>query len=174
MKKLILLAICMISTTSLLAQEQLTTSSVYSDSVDAISTIYNDSKDVVSTVYNDVKDITKDLYPEVKQAVSAIASGIGVAAEHVYTILVKKYIVEGVGYLIRFIIGIGLLCFAVFKLSKLPSMNDFKLIHMVYIMLLFPGILLVCLTPFNTMLSCLINPEWEVINYVLEYAKTFV
>lgn len=70
------------------------------DGGSAVETLYNDGKAAVTTVYNDSKTAVSELYPDVKSAITSIAQGIGVAAEHVYTVLVKSFVVKGVKELI--------------------------------------------------------------------------
>lgn len=166
MKHIILICLLICTSTSLFATE----SSVYEDSKEAISTIYNDSKEGVATVYNDIKEIC----PDIKQIMSSIATNLGVATEHVYQVLVKKYIVEGVSYLIKFLFGVVLCILGVFKLFKLKSIEDFGFTSIIYIIISVCGVTITSIVPFTTMLTCLINPEWEVINYILTYAKIFV
>ena len=87
------------------------TEQVYTDARAAIDTVYHDGKAAVQTVYSDMKSGTSSLYPDVKKAVVSIANSLGVAAEHVYTVLVKKYIVLGVKELGIFLGAIVLLLF---------------------------------------------------------------
>ena len=62
--------------------QKLTFGEVYRDGVEAVSTVYQDSKDVINNIA-----------PEVKQALIDIAKALGVAVEHVYIVLVKKFVV---------------------------------------------------------------------------------
>ena len=78
------------------------------ETMKSIDTVYHDVKGAVSTLYSDGKEVIGTLYPEVKSAIVSIAKAIGVAAEHVYTVLVKNYVVVGVKWLILFLIGTGL------------------------------------------------------------------
>jgi len=61
---------------------------VYSDGRNVVDTLYQDTKSSIQTVYGDIK--SSNIYPDIKTAISTIAKSIGVAAEHVYSILVKK------------------------------------------------------------------------------------
>ena len=70
--------------------------SVYHDGKAVADTLYHDGKAVVSTVYNDAKAGASSIYPDVKSAIVSIGKAIGVAAEHVYGVLVKKYFVLGI------------------------------------------------------------------------------
>lgn len=147
-----------------LIKEQVTFSKVYEDGVTAISTVYNDGKTAVS-----------ELAPEIKTAIIAIAQSLGVAVEHVYTVLVKKFVVDGVTQLIPFLIGFILLVLGWIKLDKYIKQTPAINWHILYpAILLIVGI--VCLTTVNyqTMFMGLINPEYGAINYILEYSKTFL
>lgn len=139
----------------------------------AIETVYNDSKEVVKSVYGDGKDLLVAAYPEVKAAVVSIAQSIGVAAEHVYTILVKKYIVDGVAELLLAILALSLFIWGCVKFDKTYKNAKYFTIQMILPCILF--IISACLfitIDWQTMLMGIINPEWGAINYILDYAKT--
>lgn len=145
-------------------KEQVTFSKVYEDGVTAISTVYNDSKTTVS-----------ELAPEVKKAIISIAQSLGVAAEHVYTVLVKKFVVDGVTQLIPFLIGLVLLVLGWIKLDKYIKQTPAINWHILYpILLLIVGIVCLVTVNYQTMLLGLINPEYGAISYILEYSKTFL
>ena len=144
--------------------EKVTFSQVYEDGVTAISTVYNDGKTAVS-----------ELAPEIKTAIIAIAQSLGVAVEHVYTVLVKKFVVDGVVQLIPFLIGLTLLILGWIKLEKFLRGNKAITWHIFYpIALLAVGIISLTSVNYQTMLLGLINPEYGVINYILEYSKTLL
>ena len=144
--------------------EKVTFSQVYEDGVTAISTVYNDGKTAVS-----------ELAPEIKTAIIAIAQSLGVAVEHVYTVLVKKFVVDGVVQLIPFLIGLILLILGWIKLEKFLRGNKAITWHIFYpAILLAVGIISLTSVNYQTMLLGLINPEYGVINYILEYSKTLL
>ena len=144
--------------------EKVTFSQVYEDGVTAISTVYNDGKTAVS-----------ELAPEIKTAIIAIAQSLGVAVEHVYTVLVKKFVVDGVVQLIPFLIGLTLLILGWIKLEKFLRGNKAITWHIFYpITLVAVGIITLTSVNYQTMLLGLINPEYGVINYILEYSKTLL
>lgn len=144
--------------------EKVTFSQVYEDGVTAISTVYNDGKTAVS-----------ELAPEIKTAIIAIAQSLGVAVEHVYTVLVKKFVVDGVVQLIPFLIGLILLILGWIKLEKFLRGNKAITWHIFYpIILVAVGIIAIISVNYQTMLLGLINPEYGVINYILEYSKTLL
>lgn len=145
-------------------EQKVTLSQVYEDGVTAISTVYNDGKTAVS-----------ELAPEIKTAIIAIAQSLGVAVEHVYTVLVKKFVVDGVVQLIPFLIGLTLLILGWIKLEKFLRGNKAITWHIFYpIALLIVGIISLTSVNYQTMLLGLINPEYGVINYILEYSKTLL
>ena len=145
-------------------KEQVTFSQVYEDGVTAISTVYNDGKTAIA-----------NLAPEVKTAVISIAQSLGVAVEHVYAVLVKKFVVDGVTQLIPFLIGLILLILGWVKLDKYIKQTQAIDWHILYpILLLIVGIICLITVNYQTMLLGLINPEYGVINYILEYSKTFL
>lgn len=151
------------------------TEKVYSDACSVIDTVYHDGKAVVKTVYNDMKAGTSSLYPDVKQAVISIANSIGVAAEHVYMVLVKKYIVLGVKELGIFIGAIVLLLLGYFgwnKKTKGDTPITYKLIPQA--LFIFVGIIMLVNVNYDDMLMGLINPEYGAINYILDFSKGLV
>lgn len=152
------------------------TSTLHDDSKSAISTVYNDGKEAISTVYNDGKDLASVIYPEVKSAVSSIAKAIGVAAEHVYKVLVKSYIVKGVKELLIFILGlIAALWLGVKRFNKLYTtekvFNWKVILPAVWVIV---GVVVLLKVDYNAMLMGLINPEFGAIDYILQYSKTIL
>ena len=148
---------------------------VYEDVTGTTSTLYNDAKEGVKTVYNDSKHLIKDAYPEVKAAVVSIAQSIGCAAEHVYTVLVKKYVVDGIVELIWMLLSGALFIYGFININNYIKNSEY-----LNLKLLFPvtyaitGIILLLNVDYQTMLMGLINPEWGAINYILEYTKTML
>lgn len=139
------------------------------------SQVYEDGVQAVSTLYNDGKSAVADLAPEIKTAIIAIAQSLGVAVEHVYTVLVKKFVVDGVVQLIPFLIGVILLILGWVKLEKFLKGNKTITWHILYPAgLLAVGIIALTSVNYQTMLLGLINPEYGVINYILEYSKTLL
>lgn len=150
-------------------------SAVHDDVKDVVSTIHSDTKDVISTLYGDSKDLVKDLYPEVKSAVIEISKAIGVAAEHLYSVLVKKFVVEGLVQTIPFLIGLTLLIIGWIKLEKYVKIKDKIDWHILYpSMLVIAAIIFLSSVNYNTMFMGLINPEYGAINYILEFTKEMV
>lgn len=141
----------------------------------AVSTVYDDGKEVVTTVYNDSKDLIKSAYPEVKEAVKAIAGAIGVAAEHVYGVLVKKFVVDGVMHAMWFVAGLVLIIFGFRSSNKYMKLNDVITWKAVFPMLYIGvgAIILACVN-YTDMLMGLINPEYGAINYIIEYTQTMM
>lgn len=151
------------------------TEQVYSDARAVIDTVYHDGKEAVKTVYGDMKAGTSSLYPDVKQAVISIANGIGVAAEHVYTVLVKKYVVLGVKELGVFIGAIVLLLLGYFGWNK-KTKGDVHITYKIIPQALFiiVGIIMLFNVRYDDMLMGLINPEYGAINYILDFSKGLV
>lgn len=150
-------------------------STVHQDVNTVVGTVYSDAKSVTTTLYEDGKDFAKDLYPEVKAAVISIAKGLGVAAEHLYTVLVKKYVVEGLVQLIPFIIGLILVIVGWIKTEKyFKTAEKIKWQCLYPISLLVVGAITLSCVDYNTMFMGIINPEYGAINYILEYAKEMI
>ena len=151
------------------------TEKVYSDACAVIDTVYHDGKQAIQTVYGDMKAGTSSLYPDVKQAVISIANGIGVAAEHVYMVLVKKYVVLGVKELGIFIGAIVLLLLGYFGWNKKTKGDvpiTYKLIPQA--LFIFVGLIMLANVNYDDMLMGLINPEYGAINYILDFSKGLV
>lgn len=183
MKKLFSLLIATLLIIGCYAAEETKTSKVveaisatHQDIKDVASTIHDDTKDIISTIYGDSKDLAKNLYPEVKSAVVEIAKGIGVAAEHLYMVLVKKYVVEGLVQTIPFIIGFVLLIIGWIKTEKYIKLNSEQIRWPILYPLSLIGIGAICLcyVDYNTMFMGLINPEFGAINYILDFTKEMI
>lgn len=152
------------------AQE--TTGSTFKD---AVATVHQDVKDITTTLYGDGKDAVSSLYPDVKQAIIAIGSAIGCAAEHVYIVLVKKFVVDGIVQLLPFILGLILIIIAWVKTGKYFKTHERINWHILYpLCLLIAGIISLACVDYNTMVMGLVNPEYGALNYILEYSKAMI
>ena len=170
MKKIALLMVAIMLSTVVFATPQ--KKELGQETMKSIDTVYHDIKDVVGTVYSDSKEVISTLYPEVKSAIVSIAKAIGVAAEHVYTVLVKNYVVIGVKWLILFLIGTGLVVFGGIVLYKSKSPITYRSI-IPCLMLVF-GTIVLFKIDYDSMLMGLINPEYGAINYILEVSKDLI
>lgn len=149
-----------------------TVSTFHDDVKGAITTMHDDAVAITSTLYGDGKDAITALYPDVKSAVVAIGKAIGVAAEHVYTVLVKKFVVDGIVQLLPFILGLFLIGVGWYKLSKYLQVHEAIEWRILYpIVLLFFGMAVLSSVDYNTMIMGLVNPEYGALNYILEYSK---
>lgn len=148
---------------------------LYHDGKAMVDSVYHDGKVVVGTVYQDAKEGASAIYPDVKSAIISIGKAIGVAAEHVYGVLVKKYFVIGVKELCIFIGGLIMLligCIYWRKYSKDATPISYGLL--MPLTLIIVGLVIVIKTDYDGMLMGLINPEYGAINYILEYTKGLV
>lgn len=140
-----------------------------------VDTVYHDAKDAISTVYTDAKGLASTIYPEVKEAVKQIGAGIGVAAEHVYGVLVKKYIVLGVKELLFAVFGIILLIVGYVNWKKTAGPDKlFTYRCLVPFAFIAVGICIMVRVDYDTMLMGLINPEYGAINYILDFTKDII
>lgn len=149
-----------------------TVDSAYHDGRAAIDTLYHDGKAVVGTVYNDAKAGFSNLYPDIKSAIMSIGHAIGVAAEHVYSVLVKKYFVLGVKQAGICLIGLIAFFWGIFAWKKVTPVGQpitYRVI--IPLLLIFGGIITMMNVNYDEMLMGLINPEYGAINYILEYTK---
>ena len=141
----------------------------------AMDTIHSDVKGAVSTVYNDGKELLGDIYPDVRSAIIQIGKAIGVAAEHVYTVLIKKYVVEGIKYLIILVGGLILLIIGGVSISKhIKAGKKLTYVLIMPALCLVIGLIMIMRVDYDAMLMGLVNPEWGAINYILEYSKELI
>lgn len=148
---------------------------VYADTKAAIDTVYHDGKAVVQTVYSDIKNGTVNIMPSVKDAVVSIGKSIGVAAEHVYGVLVKKYVVMGVKELMIFFGGLILLIVGlIIWLKKTDKGGPITYSIIVPGIMFIIGLVMMISVNYDNMLMGLINPEYGAIDYILEYSKTII
>ena len=140
----------------------------------AVDTVYQDGRDAVSAVYGDLKTGVTTIYPDVKNAVVQIAQGLGIAAEHVYTVLVKKFLVDGVKELAIFILGIILVIFGGIWWNKVSKTGVITYKVVPSAVLLLSGIICWLSVNYNELFMGLINPEYGAINYILEYSKSIL
>ena len=145
---------------------------VYGDGKALVDTLYHDGKTVVGTVYEDAKSGFSNLYPDIKSAVMSIARGIGVAAEHVYTVLVKKYFVLGIQEFCIMLCGIFTIIFGLIGWKKSTPIGQ-PITYRVIMPLVFiiTGVCVLCNVDYDNMFMGIINPEYGAINYILDYAK---
>ena len=157
---------------------------MHSDVASIVDTLHNDTKQIVSTVHDDIKGSLSTLYPDVKSAVTYIAKGLGVAAEHVYMVLVKKYVVLGAKELFILILGLVLVIIGSHKWSKnirivkarydeednVSTSSVLPWVVMPTLMFLI-GLILCFNVDYENMLMGLINPEYGAINYIIDTAK---
>lgn len=147
-------------------------SSIRQDVKDIVSVTHDDLKSITSTLYGDGKDAITSLYPDIRSAVIAIGQAIGVAAEHVYTVLVKKFVVDGIVQLLPFLLGLLLIGIAWFKMSSYFKTHEKIEWHILYpCILLVTGIVALSCVDYNVMVMGLVNPEYGALNYILEYSK---
>jgi hypothetical protein len=149
--------------------------SVYHDGRAMVDTLYHDGKAVVGTVYTDLKDGAVGIYPDVRAALISIGKAIGVAAEHVYTVLVKKYFVIGVKQLGICLLGLIAMIVGFIGWKKATPVGQ-PITYRVIVPLIFmiTGLITMCNVNYDDMLMGLINPEYGAINYILEYTKDLV
>ena len=144
-----------------------------SETTSGVETVYNDAKGLVTTVYGDLKGATGELYPDIKTAVTAIANGIGVATEYVWTVLVKQFVVKGVAQALVFLSGLALIIAGLVMLFKFMKTNDiitWKIVPGLIFMII--GVIVSSKVNYLEMLQGIINPAYGAIDYILNYVKT--
>jgi len=141
----------------------------------SVDSVYHDGKAVVGTVYGDIKEGAVGIYPDVRQAIISIGKAIGVAAEHVYSVLVKKYVVIGVKQLGICLLGLFALLFGYIGWRRATPVGQpitYRVIVPIAFMIV--GIMTLINVNYDDMLMGLINPEYGAINYILDYSKDLV
>lgn len=143
----------------------------YSDSKAAVDTLYHDGKELVSTIYDDAKSLTSTIYPDVKAAIGQIASALGVAADYVWTALVKSFIVKGAVEILHLVFAIVFVILGCILFSKnfKSEQITWKIIPRIIVVIIGFGI--AHNVDYYTMLMGLINPEFGAIDYILELVK---
>lgn len=144
---------------------------VYHDGKAVIDSVYHDGKSVVTTVYEDAKTGLGSIYPDVRSAVISIGKAIGVAAEHVYTVLVKKYFVIGIKHLCVALFGLILIIIGSVMWNKTTKNKPITYRVALPLIFVIVGIITVARVDYDEMLMGLINPEYGAINYILDYTK---
>ena len=151
------------------------TDTVYHDSKAVVDTLYHDGKTALGQVYEDAKLGAVSIYPDVKQAVVAIGKAIGIAAEHVYSVLVKKYFVLGIKHLCICLIGlIALVCGLIWWKKVTPEGKPITYRVIMPCLFILIGIITMAKVNYDDMLMGIINPEYGAINYILEYSKELI
>lgn len=147
-------------------------STLHQDVKDITSTVHEDVKSITTTLYGDGKDAITTLYPDIRSALVAIGKAIGVAAEHVYNVLVKKFVVDGIVQLLPFLLGIILIIISWVKFGRYFKYYHRPEWHILYpITLLTIGVIILFHVNYNVMIMGLVNPEYGALNYILEYSK---
>lgn len=140
----------------------------------AVDSLHTDVKEVVSTVYSDGKNALSTIYPDVKSAIVSIGKAIGVAAEHVYGVLVKKYFVLGLKEAGICLIGITIFILGLFQWNKVTKNQAVTYRIVLPFVLMLIGLITIVRVDYDAMLMGLINPEYGAINYILEYTKEII
>lgn len=140
----------------------------------AVDSLHTDAKEIVSTVYSDGKSALSSIYPDVKSAVVSIGKAIGVAAEHVYVVLVKKYFVLGVKEAGICLLGFILFMLGIFNWNKATKNQALSYRIVLPFMFVLIGLMIMLNVDYDTMLMGLINPEYGAINYILDYTKDVI
>lgn len=140
----------------------------------AVDSLHTDAKEIVSTVYSDGKSALSTIYPDVKSAVVSIGKAIGVAAEHVYVVLVKKYFVLGVKEAGICLMGFIMFILGIIQWNKVTKNKTITYRIALPVILMLIGLVTVVNVDYDAMLMGLINPEYGAINYILEYTKEII
>ena len=114
-----------------------------------------------------VKDILgEDFGEKILDYFKELARGLGVAAEHVYIILVRQQIVLGIAEMIGFLIGIVALSFVIWKGAKYSIKNDSE--EFLFILILPGAVIAGFIVGFFDGFIHVFNPEYYAIKEILE------
>lgn len=122
------------------------------------------------------------IYDDVKEAINSIASGIGIASEQVWNILVKQQTVIWISWFIEFIVFIVLLwllklCIKNIKFAPASSSNitepgsEFKFTMAWIFGIGSIGMFFILVTTFPDALTAIINPEYGALKQILYIIK---
>lgn len=117
-----------------------------------------------------------DIYQDIKVAIAALAESLGVAAEHVYEVLVKQQTVEAIIYLIILLIGVAcfIILFKTIPKMEFKDMDPATPKDTTYLILCIGvgiiGIFTICagLMNIGTIITGFINPEYSAIKEIME------
>lgn len=164
MKNLIVIFTLLLSTYS-----YATVGETLSNTLDSAKVVVNNAVTTVDTSSN-----FKMIYSDIKDGIAALATGLKVGAEHVYTILVKQQIVIAITRLILLFISL-IFILNWFKKYKDPNEiwwrnNDPTFLGLVRIFQITLSSILfsIYIMSFSTITTGLINPEYGAIEKILE------
>lgn len=124
----------------------------------------------------DTSSTFRTMYSDFKQGIVALASSLKVGAEHVYGVLVRQQIVNGVVYLIIFIMGMFLIHNWIKKYKsdeRWASGEEPTGLGIIRIFQIIAAFILVTVGIFHidTIMTGLINPEYGAIQDVIQMVK---
>lgn len=141
----------------------------------ATDSLYSDITGGISTMYSDLKSGANTLYPEVRNAVSAMANGLGIAAEHVYLVLVKKYFVLGITECVLCLFGLLLFGLGIYIYIKtVSSMTNITYKIVVPLCFLIASSIILTNINYEMLFMGLINPECGAIEHIINITKSFI
>jgi hypothetical protein len=166
MKNLILIFTLLISTYS-----YATVGETLSNALDSTKVVVNETLTAVDTSSN-----FNLIYTDIKDGIAALASGLKVGAEHVYTILVKQQIVKAITWLILFILSIILIVNWLNKYNSKEIWADDDEptgLGVVRVMQILAGICIFILSMINidTIITGFVNPEYGAIETIIDIVK---
>ena len=148
---------------------------VYHDGKAVINTVYKDGKAVIDSVYQDGKFAFKTIYPDVKNAINQIAKGIGVVAEHLYEILVRKYFVLGITEALFFVLSLLAFIISCVWWNKSTSGNKQINYRVIFPAVLFIfSIIMLFNINYTDMVMGIVNPEYGAVDYILNFTKGYL
>lgn len=152
-----------------------------------IDTLINRSSAIVDSTKKTVKESISIIdtssnftmiYKDIKNGISALALGLKVGTEHVYTILVKQQVVNSIIWLIYLIICIPL-GFILYKIGvhlfKICDKNDnpLPIAYSFFIGVSYFLILISCFCHLDIIIMGFVNPEYGAINEILHFVSKY-
>lgn len=143
-------------------------------------------------VGKEIVNVSRDLGESVGNVISVMADKLSVPAEHVYRILVKQQVIEGVTYLVFSLFGaicffaLALLCWKIIKGKErdyydgggrfFDAMNEAPgwVLSFVGCCIVFVGSMLFLTIGGSSAVGQIINPEYYAIKDIAEMAKEII
>lgn len=115
----------------------------------------------------------QEIYTDLKTAIHSMADGLGIAAEHVYEVLVMQQIVKACIFSSLILVGTILMIFAVKQTFKVKDWEEPTVKGVLWIIfLIVSGIMVgIGLGHLEIIMTGFINPEYGAIKDIMSFVK---
>jgi hypothetical protein len=145
---------------------------VKTTSVNAGESIKNTTLNTINSA--DTSRVSKQIYMDVKTVIKSVANALGIAAEKVYTVITKKYLIEGITGLFSHIIFIVIYIFLIkflFILCRNNQNNEYFLLSSAMVVCVGFGLLMTNLINFTENVGKTFNSEYYTIKFIFDNFK---